>query len=236
MAVKAWYQYPRIDNFGVYPDPDGAFPKPDSNILCPDGSSITAIGGGIVSGVDTPGSGALPPYGHVVTILLSSPHNTLATHDAYLHMHSVSVSLGNFISVGQEVGKSGSNPQSSTLGFAFYPGDSYGFDKWQEYYQGHSTLDPRLNPVPYLDTVANSGPGSAIGTRGTVSDQSTDPFAAFAGFNTFFSNLNNLFSDPIRIFKIVLGSILFFAGVALAIQSLKPVQEAEGAALKAVAA
>lgn len=172
MASKAWYTYPRIDNFGQYPDPDGAFPKPDSNIQCPNGTVITCVGSGVVSGIDIPG-GSEPAYGHAVTILLDNPHNALATHDAYIHLASVSVTIGQRVAFGGNVGVSGANPQNAAFGFAFYPGDLYGQGpEWNKYIQTSSnTIDPRLNPVPFLDGLASQGNGQAVITLRAFIDQ-----------------------------------------------------------------
>lgn len=237
MATWAQYLGNRIDNFGVYPDPEGAFPKPDSNIITPDGTSITALGTGMVSGIDEPGSGVQVPYGHVVTVLLFTPHNDLATHDVYLHLASVSVKLGQIVKEGDEIGTSGSqspegNASGASTGFAFYPGDWYGRDEaWTRYYQGQTTLDGRLNPVPFLDSLVKRGP-KGIPESTTGGSLLPD----FSGLNTFFGNINSLFSNPMRILKIVLGTVIFVAGVVLAIQQLKPVQTLEQTGIKAAIA
>lgn len=240
--AKAWYLYNRIDNFGAYPDPDGAFPKPDSNILCPDGTPITALGAGIVSGINTPGAtGKVPSFGQVVTVLLYKAHNSLATHDAYLHLNSVNVSLGQAVTIGDKIGVSGPNPSGAAMGFAFYPGDNYGFgQEWNKYIQTPSNkADSRLDPVAYLDSVKANGPGSASDTgspsanTGSIPDSTTsnNPLdsltSGLTGLNTFFTNINSFFADPFRLIKIVLGTILVIAGIVLAIQQLKPVQAAE---------
>lgn len=230
---NTWIQYlgKRIDNFGSYPDPDGAFPKPDINIICPPGTSITALGDGIVSGINTPGNtGKVPAFGEVVTILLNNPHNNLATHDAYLHLHSVSVQLGQMVSAGTEVGVSGSNPQNAAVGFAFYPGDNYGFGtEWNKYIQTpDNQIDPRLNPVSYLNQVAQSGGDFGAGVLGGITGGAT---GGLTGVNDFFSQVQTFFSDPARIIKILIGFIMVVAGVALFVKAFVPVDQiAKGAA------
>jgi hypothetical protein len=156
--MTAWYTYPRIDNYGA-PDPFGGFPKPDSNILMPEGSPITTPLSGVVTGINAP-DGSLPAWGAVVTIKLSVPYNSVATHIAFLHLTSIASGLhvGSAVSAGQQIGVGGSGPnaagtQKAALGFAFYNGDAYGYGPSWAQYDGSG----QLNPVAFLDSLKKSG-------------------------------------------------------------------------------
>jgi hypothetical protein len=151
MSGTPWYMYPRIDNLGT-PDPDGGFPKPDSNIQVPYGTSMTAPASGIITGIDT-----ISPWGESITVKFDNPPNPQATHYVFLHLQSIdqSLSMGQHVSTGDELGVSGSNPQNAAPGFAFYPGDAYGTDTL---FASFDTIDNLtgngpFNPVPYLDNL-----------------------------------------------------------------------------------
>lgn len=157
MANKAWYQYPRIDNYGGK-EPFGGFPKPDSNVQCPDGTAITALGSGQVSAVVPNGSDA---WGATVTVRLDVPVNSIATHEAYLHLAAnPPVRVGQRVSVGTLLGYSGganaAGAQKAPVGFALYNGDQYGHGPSWSQYLGN----PALNPVPVLDAFAGGGGGT----------------------------------------------------------------------------
>lgn len=180
MANLQWWQYPLINDYGQ-PDRYGGFPKPDMNIDVPAGVPITALLSGVVSGINSPGGGA-PEWGNVITIKLDNPYNSLATHEAYLHLASIAPGLkvGDKISAGQIVGYSGGiNPgpglQSASVGFAWYNGDYYGFGPEWSKYLGSSQLDPTkifndlqsgsfkigttnpVNPLPVSDILSAIG-------------------------------------------------------------------------------
>ena len=171
--AQAWYLYPRIDNYGQ-PDSFGGFPKPDSNIECPDGTPITAILPGVVSGINTPGGG-VPAWGAVVTVKLTTPINSIATHAAYLHLAPLpsNIRVGMRVDVGTLLGHSGGSQaagsQKVPVGFALYNGDSYGFGpSWGKYLGS-----PQLNPVPTLDAIKNgllpqTGSGGSTSVGGAI--------------------------------------------------------------------
>lgn len=159
MTLAPWYQYRKIDDFGVYPDPDGAFPKPDINFFdIPDNYPITALLPGVVSGINSP-IGIIPPFGAVVTIKLDKPINAIATHYAFLHLSAVhpGIVIGTPVNVGDVVGYAGGNAAAGTekdpLGFALYPGDFYGYGPdWTQYIQTpNNKADQRLNPIALLN-------------------------------------------------------------------------------------
>lgn len=153
--TTAWYAYPRIDNYAIFPDPYGAFPKPDSNINAPAGTPITALGSGIVSGINAP-DGSNPAFGQVVTIKLDQPLNPIATHMAYLHLNGLpaGLAIGQRVSVGDTIGYAGANAQGNAgTGFALYNGDFYGYGPTWAQYVGSAFL----NPVPFLNKVVASG-------------------------------------------------------------------------------
>jgi hypothetical protein len=185
----------------------------------------------MVTGIDTPGSSAPVSFGHVVTVLLLARHNDLATHDAYLHLGSTSVSIGQFVKGGDEIGVAGPNPQSAAVGYAFYPGDNYGFgSEWTKYIQTpDNKIDSRLDPTSFLQGLGISAGQQAATTN--VANATSAVTGGLAGLNTFFTNITSI--TPIRVFKVILGTILFIAGIVLAVQQLKPVQLAEKAALAA---
>lgn len=166
--MAAWYTYNRIDNYGA-PDPYGGFAKPDSNILVPEGTPITAPLAGVVTGINAP-DGSLPAWGAVVTIKLTVPYNSVATHIAFLHLSALAsgLSVGSSVSAGQVIGVAGSGPnaagsQKAALGFAFYNGDYYGYGPSWAQYDGSS----QLNPVAFLNGLAKSGtpPPPTSGTK-----------------------------------------------------------------------
>jgi len=152
--MAAWYTYPRIDNYGGV-EPYGGFAKPDSNILVPDGTPITAPLPGVVSGLNAP-DGSLPAWGAVVTIKMTTPYNSVATHYAFLHLSTIAfgIKVGSSISIGTVIGTAGPGPgaagsQKAALGFALYNGDYYGYGPTWAQYLG----SPQLNPVALLNSL-----------------------------------------------------------------------------------
>lgn len=174
-GAKQWYQYPRIDNYGL-PDPFGGFPKPDSNIQCPAGTPVTSLFSGVISGINSP-SGVVPDWGASITIRLDKPINAIATHIAYLHMQPIPANLrvGQRVAAGDLVGYAGSataqGAQKVPLGFALYNGDCYGYGPTWSMYNG----DPRLNMTPVLDAAAKNGIAGVSGGNGLLSYVSNLP-------------------------------------------------------------
>ena len=192
-----WWKYPRIDNYGGV-EPFGGFAKPDSNIQIPADYPVTALLPGVVTALD---SGNVA-WGAVVTIRLDTPINAIATHTAYLHLASTTVSVGQHVNSGDLIGYNGyqnaAGTQKVPLGFALYNGDHYGFGASWGQYLGSAAL----NPVPLLDAAANGqlsgvisgtlayapqGSGTTIGsvistTIETVSGQAHDIINTVPGF------------------------------------------------------
>ena len=171
--AKPWWQFPRIDNLGSYPDPAGNYYKPDSNIQVPAGYPIVAIAPGTVTSVQYTSWGM-----YVVTVQLDNPINSMATYQFYEHMNDATVSEGQHIVQGTLIGHNAlSGPP---LGFGFYSGPVYGQGSaWQTLQNdlaanGNSSL---LSPVAYLDNLAGipysggstitSGTGGSTITSGT---------------------------------------------------------------------
>lgn len=155
---NGWWTYPRIDNYGVFPDPQGNFKKPDSNILVPYGYPVATPVAGVVSGINSP-NGSIPSWGAVVTIKLDQPINSLATHLAFLHLADVTVREGQRVLPGDIVAHAGDGNHAAgsspaSLGVALTPGQYYGFDGFQYNANG----DPQLNPVPFIESVKNNSP------------------------------------------------------------------------------
>lgn len=147
---KPWYTYPRIDNFGQYPDPVGLYAKPDSNIDCPAGTPITALASGIVTG------GRRQPWGPLawsITIKLDEPLNVVATHMAYNYVESPRVSVGQRVSQGEILAEAG-NPYGVGTAFALCDSDLYGTPTVNSPFTGRY-INPLLNPVPFLDSLAS---------------------------------------------------------------------------------
>lgn len=164
--MTAWYAYPRIDDFGAA-DTFGGL-KMDSNFAVPSGQAITALHSGIVSGINAP-DGHVPAYGHVITIKLDTPINSVFTHDAYLHLKSTTKSVGTHVAVGDIVGISGGdNPgaglQKASVGYAGYADSHYAFGPTWNQNQGN----PALNPVPVLDKLGHSGQQTSGGVPLTL--------------------------------------------------------------------
>lgn len=148
-AVYHWWEQPFANDFGGA-EPYGNFPKPDLNIQVPQGMPVANVTPGTVTNVDT-----TSPWGYTVTIKLDNPPNALATHAAYLHMGAVNVSQGQHVGLYDQLGYAGppnvAGFQNAPLGFAFYPGDKYGYGaEWNQYFQNGS--DQRLNPYNWLRT------------------------------------------------------------------------------------
>lgn len=149
MADKAWWVYPRIDNFGTV-DPQGPFWKPDSNIQLPPNYPIVAPTAGVVTDVQ------ITPWGQsVVTVKFDTPINSLATHYFFEHMSSAVVTKGQKLSVGDLVGYNNLLPPP--LGFGFYSGDQFGSGpEWNVLQADLAPHGPnQLNPVAYLDALAS---------------------------------------------------------------------------------
>lgn len=174
--MTAWYQYPQINNFGAYPDPEGAFPKPDVNILAPSGTPFTAPLAGTISGIDTTSS-----FGDVVTVNLDQPINDSATHYAFLHLSSITPGdfLGEHVNAGDLLGYGGGNqsPSGAMPGFALTASDQYGFGSgWANNVQG-TWINPQLDPTSLLNSLAggNTIPSNISTGSGTSSCDASNP-------------------------------------------------------------
>lgn len=155
-----WWQYPRVDNFGAYPDPVGNYPKPDSNIDAPAGTPITALAAGTVTSVRLQ---PWAPRSWSITIRLDKPYNTVATHTAYNYVSNPAVSSGQHVSIGDKLAVAG-NPYNVGTAFAFTDSDVYGTATKNEPFSG-TYINPALNPVPFLDSIKG---GTVAGTPLTL--------------------------------------------------------------------
>ncbi len=171
--ANPWYDYPYVADIGT-PDPYGGFPKPDINFQVPNNTPITALYGGVISGIDTAGSGAIPAYGHVVTVKLHQPLNGLATHTAYLHLSRIApgLSVGSQVRTGDVIGYGGPGnntppgTQPAPVGFALYSGDYYGQGSaWSN--ETAANLAGALNPVPIIDAARGNLAGLLGGEAAT---------------------------------------------------------------------
>jgi hypothetical protein len=199
---KAWYTFPRIDNYGGV-EPFGGFAKPDSNIQLPAGYPVTALLSGTVSSIDPPGPN-VPDWGAVITIRLDVPVNAIATHTAYLHLASIApgITTGVHVQAGQLIGYNGgalaAGTQKVPLGFALYNGDHYGFGPTWSQYLGSSAL----NPVPLLNNFASgllsipSYDGSIDNTSGglyqSITNKVNNTLATVPGFSGIIIALDEL--------------------------------------------
>lgn len=164
MGDKPWWTFPRIDNLGVYPDPAGPFYKPDSNIQIPGRYPIVAISPGTVTSVRQTSWGQT-----VVTIMLDTPLNNLATHQFYEHMSEADVSVGQHVSQGDMIGKNNYAGQVP-LGFGFYSGDVYGSGvAWQTLQNDLKTNGSNglLSPVGFL-TLMGGGQSTDTSSSSTT--------------------------------------------------------------------
>lgn len=207
----AWYNYPDINNYGA-PDPYGGFPKPDINFAVPSGVPITTIASGTVSGIDAP-DGTVPAWGHVVTIKLDLPYNSVATHIAYLHLSSVTVTIGQHVNVGDIIGYSGgTNPgnglQQAYPALALYNGDYYGYGASWSQYLGSQLL----NPTQLVQEIQTNAPL----TQQQLPYQTT-------------SFITDWLFNPIRIVKLLAGTALV---IIVFMISIKP--DIEQAVTKAI--
>ncbi len=170
--ANPWYDYPYVADIGT-PDPYGGFPKPDINFQVPNNTPITALYGGVISGIDTAGSGAIPAYGHVVTVKLHQPLNGLATHTAYLHLTSIApgLTVGSQVRTGDVLGYGGSGsgtpPGTQPAPVGFYSCDYYGQGSaWSN--ETSANLAGALNPVPIIDAARGNLAGLLGGVGGGV--------------------------------------------------------------------
>lgn len=169
---QAWYIYPRIDNFGHYPDPVGLYAKPDSNIDCPAGTPITALASGTVTSV------RLQPWGPLawsITVRLDQALNEVATHMAYNYVESPQVSAGQHVAFGDTLASAG-NPYGIGTSFALCDSDVYGTSTQNSPFRG-TYINPALNPVPFLDSL-KSGSGGQSNASG--SPAASNPMASLA--------------------------------------------------------
>lgn len=164
MGIWDWLHYNIIDNFGVYPDPEGKFPKPDINILAPSGTQFTAPLPGTVSGIDYNSS-----FGDVVTINLDNPINGAATHYAFLHLSTIApLKVGQHVNVGDILGTGGGGQSKSGAapGFALTASDKYGFGAgWANNVKG-SWINPQLDPTNLFNQLSGQHVVSGIGGSG----------------------------------------------------------------------
>jgi Peptidase family M23 len=183
MTAIPWYEFPTVNNYGSYPDPYGNFPKPDININAPNGTPITALESGVISGINSP-AGTSPDFGQVVTVTLTNPINSLATHIAYLHLGSLATGLavGQPVTPGEVLGYAGPNPQGNAgTGLALYPGDYYGYGPaWS------NVGSPLLNPTSLLNSFLG-GPPVSTTTPGATTTPTGTPLGATSLFT--FPNL-----------------------------------------------
>jgi hypothetical protein len=162
LPVSGWWTFPQINNWGSFPDPQGYYPKPDVNVLLPANYPLAAIMAGTVTGINTPGSNAVPSFGSVITIQMDQALNQIATHYAMLHLARIQPGLvpGSRVEVGDIIGYGGASQTQGSLpaavGFALYPGDYYGFGpEWQQYINRPSKIpDARLDPTALLQAAA----------------------------------------------------------------------------------
>lgn len=203
--ANPWYTYPHDKPpgvYGSYPDPVGPYPKPDVNVCVPGGVPITALLSGTVTSVAYP---SWSPGQPSVTIALDSPVNTLATHSAYNYLGSSSVSVGQHVNAGQEVGIA--KGTGICTAFALTHDAVYGDGTFLQY-----DGNPLLNPMPVLEAAINgtlASLGSAL--TGTVSSGISNPLDAItqSAFWQFLTDPNFL----TRILKGVVGVLLI--GISL---------------------
>lgn len=161
----AWWNYPRIDNFGQI-DPEGNYYKPDTNVQIPGGYPVVTALPGVVTSVQQTSWGQ-----NVITIKLDSALNQYATHTFYEHLGGVAPGIvpGTHVTQGQLIAYN--NPSGSVpLGFGLYSGDIYGSgDAWAIL---QSDLRPGgagyLNPIKLIEQLQANQPvtqtgGAAIG-------------------------------------------------------------------------
>lgn len=156
--TRPWWQFPRIDNFGLI-DPAGPYYKPDTNVQIPGDYPVQDLLSGTVTSVQQGVS-----WGQdVITIALDTPLNSKATHTFYEHLSQVDVTPGEHVSTGQVIGYN--NPSGQVpLGFGFYSGDVYGSGSaWSQLQQDLAPGGPGLlDPAPYLNSLlgGSAPPGS----------------------------------------------------------------------------
>lgn len=209
MSNAPWWssQFSRVDGLGGYePEspPRGSpdfYVKPDTNIQLPPGYPIVAISPGTVTNVRQTSWGQT-----VVTIRLDSQINDLATHQAYQHMSSATVTKDQHVNQGDLIGYN--NEGSPPLGFSFYSGDVYGNDPGWELLQNDLTAhgnNGRLSPVAFLDSMAGITPSSSNGTTSGTTSGGT-------GFNAL-SFLQNL-PGGLQAVPVIMG-LLIVAAIGL---------------------
>jgi len=149
------------------------FPKADSNILVPFGAPITALASGTVSGVNTP-EGSVPGWGQAITVKLDNPLNDIATHMAYIHLGKLNgLQNGQHVNRGDILGYAGNSVSGAATGFALTPSDFYGRGwQWNAYTNtANHKPDERLDPVPFLNSMAYNTNNSGIAGYDTARQQ-----------------------------------------------------------------
>lgn len=120
MTQQPWYTFQIISTFGEK-DAEGPYWQPDLNLAVPWNYPVTAILPGTITSVHQ------TTYGQtVITELLDTPINNLATHMFFEHMGSSNVFSGQKINEGDLLGYTNQEGAGASLGVGFYTGDVYG--------------------------------------------------------------------------------------------------------------
>ena len=208
-----WWQYPFANDYGGK-EPYGNNPKADINVQVPPGTGIGNITPGTITNIDTSS-----PWGYAITIKLDNPQNSLATHAAYLHMGSIAPGLhvGQHVDMFDNLGSAGppsrGNFQNAPLGFAFYPGDKYGYGpEWNSYFQYKST--PALNPYPFLSKFSNQSPEQITQLASNSSTPSNICDTPVVGGLVCFIQ-NNLATWALTVGFFLLGLVLIILGFVI---------------------
>jgi hypothetical protein len=221
MAIQPWYLYPLDAPGGGYGegiDPvcgGGAYcnyKKPDTNIGIPPGIAITALDSGVVTDVSRRGTG---DGGLSVTIKAEHPINNVANYISYNFLGSASVSPGQHINAGQQVGISGS-PTGILFALGLGNSPSWGTGSFPQ-----GSGDPRFDPRQLLNAV-RAGKGLPMDTSGNTNNNNQQnntnnayanlPFGIGGAITALQQSLIN-FAEESAVFLIAL--VLIILGVML---------------------
>lgn len=226
-GIKPWWQFGICSGYSGT-EPYGGGPKPDINICIPQSNyPITSLASGYVTNIDE-----TSPWGYAVTVKLDTPHNNIATHDAYLHLTTVDQSLyvGKHLAPGDLVGTGGNNitgsgKQPAGVGYAWYNGDQYGYGPTWSQNVGSASL----NPTSFFQNVTNNPaiPYSAASGLSYSANQGCDT-PIIGGLICWIQS--NLASWALTVGFFLLGLVLIIVGFVILIHP-SPETLVKGAAL-----
>jgi len=204
--ASPWYTYPLDSPGGGYQemiDPMGNYLKPDTNIAVPSGTPITTWDSGTITSVVDRGRALA---GLSVTEKLDHPPNNEAQYASFNYLGSSSVSVGDRVSSGQQIGVAGSPyGVNFALGLGITP-------IWGAQCPQCSNPQPNLDPrlILYPLRGGKGVPSSGVSTGNPTLDAL--PFGLGGAIGYLEQSFTNL-AEEVGIFLLAL--LLIILGVIL---------------------